>query len=113
MKKMGNLIFIRLPSRELRLFYGKCWSSYGRVSNINHKLKKLLKAGNNIWRGFKPIVRGVAKNPVDHPHGGGQGKTKGGRCSVTPWGVLTKGKVTRSLKRVNKNILKRKRVSKI
>ena len=76
----------------------------GRVSNEEHRFRKLRKAGENRWRGKRPVVRGVAMNPVDHPHGG---RTPGGRPCVTPWGKLTKGKRTRSPRRVNKFIVKR------
>jgi len=74
----------------------------GIVSNINKKLKKLYKAGQKNWLGFRPKVRGVAKNPIDHPHGGGEGKSSGGRCSVTPWGKLTKGFRTKSRSKIIK-----------
>jgi large subunit ribosomal protein L2 len=79
-----------------------CFCTLGIVSNINKKLKKLYKAGQKKWLGFRPKVRGVAKNPVDHPHGGGEGKSSGGRCSVTPWGMLTKGFRTRLRSKIMK-----------
>ena len=72
-----------------------CTATIGQISNINHKNLILGKAGKSRWRGIRPTVRGTAKNPIDHPHGGGNGKTSGGRISVTPWGKLTKGKKTR------------------
>jgi len=82
----------------------------GRVSNVNHKLKKLKKAGQNRWKGWRPSVRGVAMNPVDHPHGGGEGKTSGGRPSVSAWGRLTKGfKTKKKRKIVQAKIIKRRR----
>ena len=97
---------IRLASNEQRLILKNCLATIGRVSNIKHKNKKLFKAGNSRWLGKRPTVRGVAMNPVDHPHGGGEGKTSGGRCSVTPWSKLTKGKKT--VLKVNNLIIKRR-----
>nr|YP_010394054.1 ribosomal protein L2 [Peronospora belbahrii]DAZ88062.1 TPA_asm: ribosomal protein L2 [Peronospora belbahrii] len=86
---------IRLNSGELKLILLTCYATLGVVSNINHKKIKLGKAGRSRWLNKRPSVRGVAKNPVDHPHGGGEGKTSGGRSSVTPQGKITKGKPTR------------------
>jgi large subunit ribosomal protein L2 len=86
---------IRLSSGELKLILLKCYATLGIVSNINHKIIKKGKAGRSRWLNKRPIVRGVAKNPVDHPHGGGEGKTSGGRPSVTPKGFITKGLPTR------------------
>lgn len=86
---------IRLSSGELKLILLSCYATLGIVSNINHKKIKLGKAGRSRWLNRRPKVRGVAKNPVDHPHGGGEGKTSGGRPSVTPQGKITKGKPTR------------------
>lgn len=86
---------VRLQSGEQRLFLLDCFATIGVVSNSNHKNKKLGKAGRNRWLNKRPHVRGVAMNPVDHPHGGGEGKTSGGRPSVTPKGKITKGKPTR------------------
>ena len=86
---------IRLNSGELKLLLLTCYATLGIVSNINHKKIKLGKAGRSRWLNKRPSVRGVAKNPVDHPHGGGEGKTSGGRPSVTPQGKITKGKPTR------------------
>nr|YP_010394015.1 ribosomal protein L2 [Hyaloperonospora arabidopsidis]DAZ88023.1 TPA_asm: ribosomal protein L2 [Hyaloperonospora arabidopsidis] len=86
---------IRLNSGELKLILLTCYATLGIVSNINHKKIKLGKAGRSRWLNKRPVVRGVAKNPVDHPHGGGEGKTSGGRPSVTPQGKITKGKPTR------------------
>lgn len=91
-----NLALIKLPSSEYRMIPLNCFVTLGVSSNIDHKLKKLYKAGQSRWLGRKPSVRGVAMNPIDHPHGGGQGKTSGGRPSVTPWGWYTKGQRTRS-----------------
>jgi large subunit ribosomal protein L2 len=86
---------IRLNSGELKLILLSCYATLGIVSNINHKKIKLGKAGRSRWLNRRPSVRGVAKNPVDHPHGGGEGKTSGGRPSVTPQGRITKGQPTR------------------
>jgi len=86
---------IRLQSGEQRLFLLDCFATIGSVSNPDHKNKKIGKAGRNRWLNKRPRVRGVAMNPVDHPHGGGEGKTSGGRPSVTPKGIITKGKPTR------------------
>ena len=85
---------IRLSSGELKLILLTCYATLGIVSNINHKKIKLGKAGRSRWLNRRPSVRGVAKNPVDHPHGGGEGKTSGGRPSVTPQGIITKGQTT-------------------
>lgn len=86
---------IKLSSGEFKLILLSCYATIGIVSNINHYKKKLGKAGRSRWLNKRPHVRGVAKNPVDHPHGGGEGKTSGGRPSVTPQGKITKGKPTR------------------
>jgi large subunit ribosomal protein L2 len=106
---------IRLNSGELRLILSTCFATLGTVSNINHKKIKLGKAGRSRWLNKRPYVRGVAMNPVDHPHGGGEGKTSGGRPSVSPKGIITKGKPTRSKKKNNQFILefrKKKNVKK-
>jgi large subunit ribosomal protein L2 len=92
-------VAIKLRSGEIRLVKGKCKATVGLVSNPDHKNIKLGKAGRNRWLGIRPTVRGVAMNPVDHPHGGGEGKRASGRPSVSPWGKLTKGKPTVSSKR--------------
>ena len=94
---------IRLSSGELKLILLSCYATLGTVSNINHKKIKLGKAGRSRWLGIRPHVRGVAINPVDHPHGG---NTSGGRCSVTPWAKITKGLRTRSTSKFNKFIIK-------
>ena len=86
---------IKLSSGEIKLVSLNCHATIGIVSNLDHKNKNLGKAGRSRWLNIRPTVRGVAMNPVDHPHGGGEGKTSGGRPSVTPWGFLTKGKKTR------------------
>jgi large subunit ribosomal protein L2 len=86
----------------------ECRATLGEVGNSEHSLRSLGKAGASRWRGKRPTVRGVAMNPVDHPHGGGEGKTSGGRHPVTPWGVPTKGFKTRSNKRTDKLIVRRR-----
>ncbi len=98
---------IKLSSGELRLIKGECMATVGAVSNQDHQNRSYSKAGRSRWLGRRPIVRGVAMNPVDHPHGGGEGKTSGGRHPVTPWGVPTKGKKTRTNKRTSKFIIRR------
>jgi large subunit ribosomal protein L2 len=93
----------------MRKIHCDCRATLGEVSNTEHNLKKLGKAGAQRWRGVRPTVRGVAMNPVDHPHGGGEGRTSGGRHPVSPWGVPTKGKKTRSNKRTDKFIVRDRR----
>ncbi len=97
---------IRLSSGEQRLVRGDCMASIGAVSNPDHANITIAKAGRNRWLGKRPTVRGVAMNPVDHPHGGGEGRTSGGRHPVTPWGKPTKGKKTRHNKATDKYILR-------
>lgn len=104
--KDGGYAQLRLRSGELRLVHADCMASIGAVSNPDHQNRVIAKAGRTRWLGVKPTVRGVAMNPVDHPHGGGEGKTSGGRHPVTPWGKPTKGKKTRSKKKSNKYIMK-------
>jgi large subunit ribosomal protein L2 len=94
-------VILRLNSGEQRLVHGQCFASIGAVSNPDHMNINLGKAGRNRWLGHKPGTRGVAMNPIDHPHGGGEGRTSGGRHPVSPWGKPTKGKKTRSNKRTN------------
>ena len=96
-----KLVRIKLISGEQRLIHEDALATLGVISNIDNKNQKLGKAGRNRWLGKRPVVRGVAMNPVDHPHGGGEGKTSGGRHPVTPWGRLTKGPKTRRTKRPN------------
>jgi large subunit ribosomal protein L2 len=100
---------LRLSSGEQRLVRGECMATIGAVSNPDHGNIKLAKAGRSRWLGKRPSVRGVAMNPVDHPHGGGEGRTSGGRHPVTPWGKSTKGKKTRGKKPSDKYILRRRR----
>ncbi len=97
---------VRLNSGEQRKILGTCMATVGAVSNPDHKNIKLSKAGRKRWMGKKPAVRGVAMNPVDHPHGGGEGRTSGGRHPVSPWGKPTKGKRTRSNKKTDKFIVR-------
>lgn len=97
---------LRLNSGEQRIVAGKCMATVGAVSNPDHSNISLGKAGRSRWMGRRPSVRGVAMNPVDHPHGGGEGRSSGGRHPVTPWGVPTKGKRTRSNKSTDKYILR-------
>jgi large subunit ribosomal protein L2 len=104
----GEYARIRLRSGEERRVLLRCRASIGEVSNEEHSLRKIGKAGANRWRGIRPTVRGVAMNPVDHPHGGGEGKTGEGRVPVSPWGTPTKGYRTRRNKRTNSMILKRR-----
>ncbi|MFW0776388.1 MAG: 50S ribosomal protein L2 [Rickettsiales bacterium] len=104
--KDGGYAQVKLRSGELRLIPGDCIASIGAVSNPDKQNATLGKAGRSRWLGIRPAVRGVAMNPVDHPHGGGEGRTSGGRHPVTPWGKGTKGTKTRSRKKKNKFILK-------
>ena len=97
----SDLVRIKLRSGEQRLIHKDALATIGIVSNIDNKNQKLGKAGRSRWLGKRPVVRGVAMNPVDHPHGGGEGKTSGGRHPVTPWGRLTKGPKTRRIKKPN------------
>jgi large subunit ribosomal protein L2 len=100
---------IKLASGELRLIPGNCLATVGAVSNPDHMNQSLGKAGRNRWKGRKPVVRGVAMNPIDHPHGGGEGRTSGGRHPVTPWGKPTKGAKTRKNKTTNRLIIRRRK----
>lgn len=104
----GAYATLRLRSGEMRKVPVECRAVVGSVSNSEHNLRKLGKAGAKRWRGVRPTVRGVAMNPVDHPHGGGEGRTSGGRHPVSPWGVPTKGHKTRSNKRTDKLIVRRR-----
>ena len=106
--KDGAYVLVKLRSGEMRKILAECKATIGEVCNSEHSLRKLGKAGASRWRGIRPTVRGVAMNPVDHPHGGGEGRTSGGRNPVTPWGVPTKGKRTRSNKRTDKMIVRRR-----
>ncbi|MBL6597473.1 MAG: 50S ribosomal protein L2 [Alphaproteobacteria bacterium] len=100
---------LRLTSGEVRMVRAECMATIGAVSNPDQQNIKLGKAGRKRWLGKRPVVRGVVMNPVDHPHGGGEGRTSGGRHPVTPWGVPTKGKRTRSNKKTDRLIVRRRR----
>ena len=95
LSKEGEYCHLRLPSSEIRLIKSECRATIGQVGNLEHENISLGKAGRKRWMGVRPTVRGVAMNPVDHPHGGGEGRTSGGRHPVTPWGKPTKGYKTR------------------
>ena len=99
---------LRLASGELRMVRGECMATIGAVSNPDQQNVSLGKAGRAVWMGRRPSVRGVAMNPIDHPHGGGEGRTSGGRHPVTPWGKPTKGKKTRSNKKTDRLIMRRR-----
>ena len=99
---------LRLTSGEVRLVLSSCMCSVGSVSNPDNQNQNLGKAGRSRWLGKRPSVRGVAMNPIDHPHGGGEGRTSGGRHPVTPWGKPTKGKRTRNNKKTDKLIVRRR-----
>jgi len=107
--KEGQHAMLRLRSGEQRLVLADCKATIGEVGNSEHNLRSLGKAGAKRWRGIRPTVRGVVMNPVDHPHGGGEGRTSGGRHPVTPWGVPTKGYKTRKNKRTDKLIVRRRK----
>ncbi|OGT69753.1 MAG: 50S ribosomal protein L2 [Gammaproteobacteria bacterium RIFCSPLOWO2_02_FULL_57_10] len=107
----GSYATLRLRSGEMRKILSDCRATLGEVSNAEHSLRSLGKAGAVRWRGVRPTVRGVAMNPVDHPHGGGEGRTSGGRHPVSPWGVPTKGYKTRTNKRTSKMIVRRRNAS--
>ena len=104
----GQYATVRLRSGEMRKVLSECRATIGEVSNSEHSLRSLGKAGASRWRGVRPTVRGVAMNPVDHPHGGGEGRTSGGRHPVSPWGTPTKGYKTRKNKRTDKYIVRRR-----
>jgi large subunit ribosomal protein L2 len=108
----GDYVILRLNSGEQRLVHGRCMATVGAVSNLDHMNEVLGKAGRVRHKGRRPHVRGVAMNPVDHPHGGGEGKTSGGRHPVTPWGQPTKGHKTRSNKATSKYIIRSRHVRK-
>jgi len=106
--KEGGSAQLRLPSGEIRVVSVDCMATVGQVGNVEHENVSIGKAGRTRWMGKRPTVRGVAMNPVDHPHGGGEGKTSGGRNPVTPWGKPTRGYKTRNNKRTDKFIVKRR-----
>jgi large subunit ribosomal protein L2 len=110
MAKDGDYAQVRLPSGEVRLVHLNCRATVGQVSNLDHSKISLGKAGRSRWLGRRPHNRGVTMNPVDHPMGGGEGRTSGGRHPCSPWGQLAKGKKTRNNKRTDKFIVKRRGV---
>jgi len=104
--KDAGYALLKLRSGEMRMVRSECFATIGSVSNPDHQNRVISKAGRSRWLGIRPTVRGTAMNPVDHPHGGGEGKTSGGRHPVTPWGKSTKGKKTRSNKTTDKYIVR-------
>lgn len=106
--KDGNMALLKLRSGEVRMVNLDCRATIGSVSNPDNQNRKIGKAGRSRWLGIRPTVRGVAMNPIDHPHGGGEGKTSGGRHPVTPWGKSTKGKRTRKNKSTTRMIVRRR-----
>jgi len=104
----GAYVTLRLRSGEMRKIPVECRATIGEVGNAEHMLRQLGKAGATRWRGVRPTVRGVVMNPVDHPHGGGEGRTSGGRHPVSPWGMPTKGYKTRKNKRTDQYIVRRR-----
>lgn len=109
MAKEGDYAQIRLPSGEVRRVRVECYATVGQVGNEDHENRRIGKAGRSRWLGIRPTVRGVAMNPIDHPHGGGEGRTSGGRHPVSPWGVPTKGKKTRKNKATDQYIVRRRK----
>ena len=109
MAKEGSYAQVRLPSGEVREVHIECYATIGQVGNIEHENVSIGKAGRNRWIGIRPHVRGVAMNPVDHPMGGGEGKTSGGRHPTSPWGWKTKGRKTRNNKRTDDSIIRRRK----
>ena len=109
--KEGKYAIVRLPSGETRMILLECRATMGQVGNQDHNNVTIGKAGRHRWQGVRPTVRGVAMNPIDHPHGGGEGRTSGGRHPVTPWGVPTKGYKTRKNKRSDDYIIRRRKSS--
>ncbi|MCI0431803.1 MAG: 50S ribosomal protein L2 [Rhodospirillales bacterium] len=107
-----GMALLRLSSGEVRMVAAECMATIGAVSNPDEQNIVIGKAGRSRWLGRRPHVRGVAMNPIDHPHGGGEGRTSGGRHPVTPWGIATKGKKTRKNKRTNRWIVRRRNAAK-
>ena len=108
----AGFAFIKLPSGETRRVSSECYATIGTVGNAEHENVKSGKAGRSRWLGMRPHNRGVTMNPVDHPHGGGEGRTSGGRHPVTPWGQPTRGFKTRNNKRTDKHIVQRRNAKK-
>ncbi len=109
MAKEGNYGQLKLPSGEVRMVHLDCRATIGQVGNVEHEIVSIGKAGRNRWRGKRPTVRGTVMNPVDHPHGGGEGKSSSGRHPVTPWGKPTMGYRTRKRKLSDKHIVRRRK----
>lgn len=107
--KEGDYVSVRMPSGEVRLIHAECSATIGQVGNVGHELVSIGKAGRTRWLGFRPHNRGVAMNPVDHPLGGGEGRSSGGRHPVSPWGQPAKGHRTRNNKRTDGMIVKRRK----
>ncbi len=99
---------LKMPSGEIRIVNEQCWATIGQIGNLDHENVVYGKAGRTRWLGFRPHNRGVSMNPVDHPLGGGEGKTSGGRHPVSPWGKKTKGKKSRNCKRTDRFIIRRR-----
>ena len=106
--KEGDYASVKMPSGEIRHIAIVCYATVGQVGNLDHENVSIGKAGRSRWLGKRPHVRGVVMNPVDHPHGGGEGKTSGGRHPVSPWGLPTKGYKTRNRKSTDKFIVQRR-----
>ena len=109
MAREGDYATLKLPSGEMRMVLARCYATLGELGNQDHMNISLGKAGRNRWLGRRPKVRGVAMNPHDHPHGGGEGKSSGGRHPVTPWGVPTQGYKTRKKKKSSQRLIVKKR----
>jgi large subunit ribosomal protein L2 len=109
MAKEGEYCQVKMPSGEIRLLHSRCRASIGQLSNTDHENISIGKAGRARWLGIRPTNRGVSMNPIDHPHGGGEGKSSGGGHPRTPWGVPTKGYKTRNNKRTDAFIVKRRK----
>jgi len=109
MAKEGRHTLLKLPSGEIRMVLSECFATIGQLSNPDHSHISIGKAGRKRWLGRRPKVRGVVMNPVDHPHGGGEGKSSGGRHPVTPWGVPTKGYKTRSKRKASDKLIVKRR----
>ncbi len=107
--KEGKYAHVKLPSGEVRLILQQCYATIGQVGNVDHENVSIGKAGRMRWLGIRPTVRGTAMNPVDHPHGGGEGRSKGGNHPMTPWGIPTKGYKTRRNKLTDKFIITRRK----
>jgi large subunit ribosomal protein L2 len=106
--KENDYASVKMPSNEIRKINVECYATIGQVGNVEHENVSIGKAGRSRWKGIRPHVRGVAMNPVDHPLGGGEGKTSGGRHPVSPWGLPTKGYKTRNNKVTDKFIVQRR-----